>query len=261
MKAIVADDEPLARSYLQRLLEEHPDVEVIQAEDAAQMLRLADEESPDVVFLDIEMPGLTGLQAVGALSQTAANPLVVFVTGYSQHAVEAFELDALDYLLKPVSDERLAEALARVRRARASQRREAREKFAKGVKKEAPLRRLPIREPYAVRLVPIEKIRYAVAKDKQVLVRTATSEHKTYYSLSFLQEVLPPEIFLRVHSSCLVNINLVEQFNFLGNHSYSVTLVGGEEMPVGRTYYQDVQHRLGIDRFGKMGDRANQEGE
>jgi DNA-binding LytR/AlgR family response regulator len=245
MKSLIVDDEPLARAYLRRLLESQ-DVEVVgEAESATEAIRRCDELNPDLLFLDIAMPGISGLQAAGALLHREDAPLVVFVTGFSEHAPTAFEKNALDYLLKPVTPERLAITLVRARERLASRsaRRQVEEREASGAQ---PLERLPIREDYAVRFVPVEDLICAVAREKRVIVRTQDAEYRTQYTLAQLEQMLPPESFHRIHDSCIVNLKLIAELAFLGNHSYAVKLANGLQLPVGRSRYRELQRRLGI---------------
>lgn len=249
--ALIVDDEPLARQHLRYLLEEQH-VEVIgEADDAGTAIQLTEDLQPDLLLLDIQMPGLTGLQLAEALHHSAANALIIFVTGYSEYATAAFEHAALDYLVKPVSASRLAKTLVR---ARAQLRLAAPPEEVSGEiaapADPAPgecLRRLPIRKDYSVRLVRVEEILCAVAREKRVFVRTQDGdEHRTYYTLTQLEGMLPPALFLRIHDSCIVNINAVEEILFLGNHTYAVQLTEGEQLPVGRQRYAALQQRLGL---------------
>jgi DNA-binding LytR/AlgR family response regulator len=105
---------------------------------------------------------------------------------------------------------------------------------------------LPVRTDYAIKLIRVEDIEFAVARDKKVYVRSGEVEQKTYYTLQQLERLLPANEFLRIHSSALVRLSRVEELNFLGNHTYSVTLTGGTVLPVGRTYYAELQRQFGI---------------
>ncbi|WP_395143152.1 LytR/AlgR family response regulator transcription factor [Armatimonas sp.] len=240
MKALIVDDEPLARAYLRQLLEEQ-DVRVLgEAESATQALQLNEDLQPDILFLDIQMPGLTGLQLAAALRQSCPSVLIVFVTGYSEHAVTAFEHAALDYLVKPVASTRLALTLAR-----------AQERLGSSAEPEIelpliPLKRLPIRQDYSVLLPRVEEVRCAVAQDKRVVVYLADGEYKTYYTLSQLERLLPSELFLRVHDSCILNLEAVEELLYLGSHSYGVRLRGGQQLSVSRTRFALLQEKLGV---------------
>jgi two-component system LytT family response regulator len=271
LTGLIVDDEPLARAHLRRLLTAQEVEIVAEADNVATALECAEDLRPDIVFLDIQMPGLTGMQMASALLHLDAPPLVVFVTGYSEYALDAFDRNALDYLVKPLSPDRLARTLARARERIANRSirnertdtlaaeevddvHEERALSAPYVETQRPegsvpatLRRLPIRENYAVRLVRIEEIVCAVAREKRVYVRTAGGEHRTYYTLTQLETLLPPDRFLRIHDSCLVQIEKVEEILFLGNHTYRVRLSDGELLPVGRSRYPELQHRLGLD--------------
>jgi DNA-binding LytR/AlgR family response regulator len=241
MKALIVDDEPLARLYLRQLLEEQGVTVLHEAESAAQALLFSEELQPEILFLDIQMPGLTGLQLAAALHQSSPSALLVFVTGYSEHAVVAFEHAALDYLMKPVASTRLALTLARARERLASN------AFVPEVEVPVtPLKRLPIRQDYSVLLPRVEEVRSAVAQEKRVVVFLAEGEFKTYYTLSQLERLLPAALFLRVHDSCIVNLEDVEELLYLGSHSYGVRLRGGQQLPVSRTRFPLLQQHLGI---------------
>ncbi len=249
LTGLIVDDEPLARVHLRRLLETQGVQVAGEAESATQALQMAEELRPELLLLDIQMPGLTGMQMAGALLHLDAPPLVVFVTGHSEHAVAAFEQDALDYLVKPVSAARLAKTLARARArlANAPDRRQAEARVAERVVEAPPLRRLPVRADYAVRLIRVETILCATAREKRVFVRSSEGVHRTYYTLTQLEALLPREQFLRIHDSCVVNLDRVEELIFLGNHAYEVRLSDGELVPVGRTRYAELRRRLGLD--------------
>ena len=216
---------------------------VAEGASGVDALRLSESQKPDVVFMDIQMPDLTGLQAAAALLHMEPSPFVVFVTGYTEHAVSAFEYAAFDYLLKPVEPERLAITVARAGK---------RLNRAVAVKEEvnpqdlSPVSRLPVRTDYAIKLIRVEEIDFALARDKKVFLRSGDTEQKTYYTLQQLERLLPLNEFQRIHASVIVRLPKIEELNFLGNHSYSVTLTGGKVLPVGRTYYADLQKRLGI---------------
>lgn len=246
--ALIVDDEPLARVHLRRLLEGQGIQVVGEAENAADALQQAEDLRPDLLLLDIQMPGLTGMQMASALLHLDAAPLLIFVTGYSEYAVSAFEHDALDYLVKPVSPDRLAKTLVRARERLADKqiRQQVRQRIAQRAAKSPPLRRLPVRTDYAVRLIRVEEIVCAVARDKRVFVRTSEGEHRTYYTLKQLETLLPTDRFLRIHDSCLINLDAVEELLFLGNHAYEVRLSNNQNLPVGRTRYAELQRRLGL---------------
>ena len=171
LTVLIADDEPLARSRLRRLLKPH-DVQIVgEAENAAQTLRLAEDLQPDLLLLDIQMPGLTGMQIAETLLRLEPAPLLIFVTGFSEYAVAAFETDALDYLLKPVTSERLKVSLERVRTRLTDRqaRLEAQRRIREEAEAAAPLRSLPARGDYTVRFIPLNDILCAIARESASL--------------------------------------------------------------------------------------------
>lgn len=246
--ALVVDDEPLARAHLIKLLSAQGVNVIGEAGDSTDALRLAEDLHPDLLFLDIQMPGLTGMHLAGALQFSSANSHIIFVTGFSEHALQAFEHGALDYLVKPVSAERLAKTLARVRAllSAPAPRITATESVMQDVAASEPIQRLPIRTDYAVRLVRVEDIRWAQSRQKRVVIVTADGEFPTYYTLTQLESLLPADQFQRIHDSCIVRLNLVEEILFLGNHTYGVLLTGGQELPVGRSRYAALQQKFGV---------------
>ncbi len=255
MKLLIVDDEPLARAHLRRTLETLGETVSGEAENAAEALQRAESLRPDVVFLDIRMPGISGMQLAPALQMLEGSPLIVFVTGYSEHALAAFERNALDYLTKPVSPERLAKSLARAREridksyARTTNTMGDRDELSEADSVEAapaPLTRLPIREDYTVRFVRVEDILCAVAREKRVIIRTSEEDKRTYYTLQQLEVLLPPNRFLRIHESCIVNLDQIKELHSLGSHSHVVQLGNGIHLPVSRSRYPGLQQRLGL---------------
>jgi DNA-binding LytR/AlgR family response regulator len=260
LTAVLVDDEPLASAHLGGLLKELGITVSGVADTAAFGLQLVEDLHPDLLFLDIQMPGMTGMQmadlVVQMFSQSTADgpaaerqqspPMIVFVTGYSEYAVNAFERNALDYLVKPVSSERLSQTVARARERSAEERAGAAGSLVQAASAETPqLRRLPIRDDYAVRLIKLDEILYAEAREKRVYVHVTAGEYRTYYTLKQLETMLPPTFF-RVHDSYVVNLEVVDELLFLGNHAYEIRLSSGRMLPVSRGRFTELQRRLGV---------------
>jgi two-component system LytT family response regulator len=220
LKAVIADDEPRARQFLDRLLREHGEVEVVgEAKGGGETLALVARLSPDVVFLDIQMPDLSGLEVARHLTGEGA-PIVVFVTAYDRHAVEAFEVAALDYLLKPIRRERLAETVRRVAEELGTGRRGSRQEAAvrsvlaspevqQGLE---PLRRLPVRFRREVKLLDLGQVARIVSRDRVVLACAEGREYLVDYTLQELEGRLPHGQFVRAHRAALVNIDAIESY-------------------------------------------------
>jgi two-component system LytT family response regulator len=218
---VIADDEPRARQFLERLLSEMEGVEVVgAARDGAEAMVLISRLRPDVVFLDIQMPDLSGLEVARHLRGDDA-PVVVFVTAYDRHAIEAFELAALDYVLKPLRRERLAEALRRALnevgdRRRLSARQE--ETIKELLQQETdegriePLRRLPVRHRREVRLLDLHEVTRIISRDRLVLACAEGREYMVDYTLQELEGRLPAGRFIRVHRAALVNVDAIESY-------------------------------------------------
>ncbi|MBP3984207.1 response regulator transcription factor [Pseudoxanthomonas helianthi] len=197
MKLVIADDEPLARERLRSLLAEHADAEVVaEAENGLEALQACSQHHPDVVLLDIAMPGVDGLETARHLAAFEPRPAVVFCTAYDVHALSAFEVAALDYLMKPIRPERLAAALERVRLFSA-----ARGPAPEG--RAAPRAHLCARLRGSLRLIPIEEVHYLQAEEKYVVVHHAHGEDLIEESLKSLEDEFG-ERFVRIHRNCLV---------------------------------------------------------
>jgi len=198
LKVLVVDDEPLARARLQTLLERLEQVVVVaQASDGYQALDACVQYHPDVVLLDISMPGMDGMQTAQHINQLHPRPLVVFCTAYDQHALSAFEAAALDYLVKPVRVERLAAALARARLFVAGR------KIIVSSDQENTTPVLHARMGAALRLIPLDSIFYLQAGEKYVTVHHRRGEELVEQSLRSLEEQWG-EHFIRIHRNCLV---------------------------------------------------------
>jgi two-component system, LytTR family, response regulator len=255
LRAVIADDEPLARARLRRLLGHEPDVDVIaecatgrEATDAMRRTR------PDVLFLDVQMPDVDGF---GALNQVppAERPWIVFVTAYATHAVRAFEEQALDYLLKPISAERLHDAVGRVRQRLVESAHATAAAAATAATTAAHAQAAPPRE-YPPRLaVPIgSRLRFIAAEDIDYITAAANYAeiHASGHTFALretmtgLEARLDPRCFLRIHRSRIVRLAVIEDIEPLVSGQYVVRLKNGVRLTSGRSYRQLLQKALGI---------------
>ena len=215
MKILLADDEASAHSRLRRLLQAHPGLTIAgEARDGLQAVEQIEALRPDVVFLDIEMPGLSGLEVLRALPPEVPVPLVIFVTGYDQHALAAFEANALAYLLKPVDPEQLARAVERAEQlnAFASDRKTEGDRLLR-IARAAPvaLRQIVCRKHDRLLLVPPEQILWFEVENGIVKARTAADSFWVNYPLGELEAGLPPEQFFRARREVLVNLSGIRE--------------------------------------------------
>jgi two-component system LytT family response regulator len=219
MKSLIVDDEASARSRLARLLERHPEIEVVgEAHDGLQAVEQIERLQPELLFLDIEMPGLSGFEVLQALQSTVTLPLVIFITGYDQHALAAFDANALAYLLKPVEPERLTQAIARALRLnRASEESEREKDHERAAVLRAArdarqtLRHVVCRKRERLVLVPPDQILWFAIESGIVRARTATENYWVNYQLSELEAALPEEQFFRARREVLVNIGHIKE--------------------------------------------------
>ena len=241
MKVVIADDEPLARERLRSLLAPHADIEVVaEAGDGRAALQADAEHEPDLVLLDIAMPGIDGLEAARHLAAFEPRPAVVFCTAYDAHALSAFEAAAVDYLVKPVRPERLEAALERVRTFNAGLERSRGEEGGAGKRRTHLCARLR----GSLRLIPIEEVHYLQAEEKYVVVHHARGEDLIEESLKSLEEEFG-ERFLRIHRNCLVaRHELVELRREPDGHVQAILRHGSQPLEVSRRCVAPLREAL-----------------
>jgi len=237
IQAIIADDEVLARQKLRHLLEDEEDVEIVgEGATAQETVELAQLTEPDVILLDIQMPGMDGFDVVSALcsGKPAASPRIIFTTAFDQYALRAFEINAVDYLLKPFTRERLQQAMQRVREQLSLQ-----NDGTKALKRPD--------EPYTTRIVfksrgrilflPISDIRWIGAEENYVRICTDRENHLLRETMANFEGRLDPKSFIRVHRSAIVNLQYVKEIrtDSLEGESF-VLMQDGQKVPVSRGY-------------------------
>ncbi len=249
LRVVIVDDEPLARARARRLLAEVGDVEVAgEAGSAAEARRVLAETAPDVLLLDIQMPGEDGFALLASLER---RPAVVFVTAYDQYAVRAFEENAVDYLLKPFRAERLAAALERARRALAEpaelSRRLEELLGALGRPHDAPLERLTVRLGNRQLILRADEVLWFGAEEKLVFAATATGRHYVSFTLDQLERRLDPRRFARVHRGVIANLDHAAALRpgFAGTWRLQLRDAARTELPVSRSRARALRERLG----------------
>jgi DNA-binding LytR/AlgR family response regulator len=241
LRALVVDDEPLVRSELVYALGKvAADVEVTEAPDAVEALRELAAARYDVVFLDINLPGLNGLEATRVINAQPVKPQVVFVTAHDTHAVDAFELEAFDYVVKPVSQERLARTIERLRASRTSAGAPAAGPTAQS--------RVALEDGERTRLAKVAEIRYVQANGHVVTARLFDADLRWKGSLADAAARLEPAGFLRVHRAYLVNPERVVEVEpyFAGAYLLRVDDKARSEVPISRNYLPAVRKALGL---------------
>jgi two-component system LytT family response regulator len=248
LRVLVVDDEPLARDSVRLALAADPDVLVVgECDDGDSAVDAIAALAPDLVFLDVQMPGLDGFQVIERVG-AARMPLVVFVTAYDRHALKAFEVHALDYLLKPFDDARLREALARARRdgAGLAERltalveRMAREGAARG----AYVTRFVVRRGDRATPVRAEDVDWIEADGNYVVLHVRGAAHRLRTSLGALAAQLDPRRFARIHKSTVVNLDRVRELQPWFGGDYVAILVDGRQLRVSRSFAASVLRPL-----------------
>jgi len=250
MKALLIDDEPLARSELRRLLKKHPDVEISgEATNADEARKLIRELKPALLFLDVQMPEENGFELLATLGPGV--PAVIFTTAFDQHALRAFEFGALDYLMKPIEPERLAEALERASRVQAGQ--PAPEAETTGEDEAEPLdtplkpgEKVFVRDGDRCWFVPVESIRGIEADGNHARLWLEGSEPYIHRTLAQLENRLPPEIFFRASRSQIINLRCVESVEQRFSGSLRVKLPGNKVVEMSRRQSRLFRQRLGL---------------
>jgi two-component system LytT family response regulator len=264
ISALVVDDESLSRRGLMIRLKAASDIDVIgEAANGRAALAAIREHQPDLVFLDIEMPGMSGFDVIGQLP-TESMPLVIFVTAFDRYAIQAFEARAVDYLLKPVDEDRLADALEHIREQLAQ--RKAAGQRDRLVQLMADLKGsddwpgelaeatgatpvLPIRQGRDIVRLPVPSIDWIDAAGDYMCVHADGQTYILRGTMKSLEDVLDPGLFQRVHRSTIVNLGRVERLRPHINGEFFLMLAGGHEIKLSRTYRDKVEHFLRAGRL------------
>jgi two-component system LytT family response regulator len=243
MRVLIVDDEHLARAVLREHLGAHPDVEVLaECANGYEAVKAIAELQPDLVFLDIQMPKLDGFEVAELAGATTR---YVFVTAYDQFALRAFEVHAIDYLLKPFSRERLAAALAHAReRLRAPEPQRVDALVAEARQRRQPLERILVRDGARVHVIPAARVDYIEAEDDYVAICADGRRWLKSQRLAELERELDPQAFLRVHRSFIVNLGAIVRIEPAGKDGHCALLKGDVRIPISRSGYQKVRELL-----------------
>ena len=267
LRVLIVDDEPAARLRVENLLIGEDDVEIVgtagSGKEAVEAVRRL---SPDLMFLDVQMPGMTGLEVVEAIGPKDM-PAVIFVTAYDQYALKAFEVAALDYLVKPFDDERFEQAFQRARRyVELHEMGELRERLlavldtgprgapaptsqggaSQPVGASPYLERIAVEMRGKVRVVPVSQIEYITASGPYVELHTSERAYLIREAIHTLEERLDPSRFLRIHRSIIVRVDLIDTFHRGAGGDYEVQLKSGARLRVSRSRREELERRLGV---------------
>jgi len=264
IRVLIVDDEPLARQRLEDLLRAENGVDIVASVDNGEAAVDAVRSlHPDIAFLDVQMPGKTGIDVVREVGPDAM-PLTIFVTAYDRYALQAFDLAAVDYLVKPFDDERFEQAFQRARRyVELEEMGELRERLLAvldgGSRSSAPsapappmsgrsayLERIAVEMRGKVRVVPVSQIEYITASGPYVELHTRERAYLIREAIHTLEEKLDPNRFLRIHRSIIVRVDLIDTFHRGAGGDYEVQLKSGARLRVSRSRREELERRLGV---------------
>jgi two-component system, LytTR family, response regulator len=269
LRVLIADDEPLARLRIEDLLRDEADVEVVaRSEDGLEAVEAIRTLRPDLVFLDIQMPGATGLEVVARVGPERM-PATIFVTAYDAHALKAFEIAAVDYLVKPFDDERFAQAFSRAReRLRLQEVEKATRRLLSVLGEPAAastpapaapptpatyLTRIPVEVRGQLRYVPVEAVDYVTASGPYAELHVNEHAHLIRERMQVLERRLDPARFFRIHRSAIVQLDRVEALQQRPGGEIAVRLRGGRELAVSRSRRRELEARLAAGGPGAAG--------
>ena len=235
LTAVIVDDEELARAVLREMLSRHPEIDILaECANGFEAVKMVSEREPDLLFLDIQMPKLDGFEVLELIGSDIA---VIFVTAYDQHALRAFEVHAVDYLLKPVGADRFEAALERAKQRLLSAPPPATELAAAARVPGHYLERIVVKDGTRVHIIPAGKLDYVEAQDDYVALASAGKKHLKQQTISSIEAALDPKNFLRIHRSYIVNLERVTKVEPYGKESHVAILSDGMRLPVSRAGY------------------------
>lgn len=242
-KAVLIDDEPLSREIIKAYLRKHPEVKVVEeCNDGFEGLKAVQEHKPDLIFLDIQMPKINGFEMLELIDDA---PHVIFVTAFDEYAIKAFEINAVDYLLKPFSEERFRKALERFLE-KSEVQVNTRPVLDAMAATPAQQSRIVVKTGTKIKIIPLHEIVYLEADDDYVRIVTADGQYLKSKTLSFYEQTLDPSQFVRVHRSYIVPLKQITRIDPYHKESYMALLTAGKQIPVSKSGYLKLKQLLDI---------------
>lgn len=245
IRIVIIDDETPAREIIKHYLKEVEDVEIIEeCADGFSGLKSISVMKPDLVFLDIQMPRLTGIELAEVLTE---KPEIIFTTAYDQFAIRAFELNAVDYLMKPFPKRRFLDAVKKaIDKIRSGQgnKEAASHLLSKKPEISAPVNRVVVRKGNAINIIPVEHIKYVEAEDDYVMIHHAEGKALKQQTMKFYEENLPKADFVRIHRSYIVRVEEINRIEPYGKDNHVAILHSGDKLPVSRSGFKHLKEEL-----------------
>jgi two-component system LytT family response regulator len=245
IRIVIIDDEAPAREIIKHYLKEVDSVEVIaECADGFSGLKSITIMKPDLVFLDIQMPRLTGIEMLEVLTE---KPEIIFTTAYDQFAIRAFELNAVDYLMKPFPKRRFLDAVKKAIekiRSGTGNKEPASQLLAKKPEPSSPVTRVVVRKGNAINLIPVEQIRYVEAQDDYVMIYHSAGKALKQQTMKFYEDNLPKADFVRIHRSYIVKVEEIKRIEPYGKDNHVAILHSDDKLPVSRAGYKHLKEEL-----------------
>lgn len=244
--AIIIDDEELARSVIRQYLVQHELVEVAgESENGFEAARLIGQCKPDLIFLDIQMPKINGFELLEILDH---RPEIIFTTAFDHYAIKAFEQNAVDYLLKPFSKERLSEAVDKaILRIRSKEMDEGVPQLIDyNHQNSEKLQRVVVKSGNKIHVIPCNRIRFLEAQDDYVLIHTTDGKFIKQATMKYFEDKLDSSVFFRIHRSYIVHSEEIDRIELYGKESYLVFLKQGQKLPLSKSGYSKLKRKLGF---------------
>ena len=244
-KAIIIDDEPLARGIVKEYLQNHPDMEVVmECGDGFEGIKAIQLHQPDLIFLDIQMPKINGFEMLELIDKP---PAVVFTTAFEEYAIKAFESHAVDYLLKPFSKDRFEKAIQKWRQQNRQEREEATQTLINNpALNPSQQNRVVVKDNGKIRIIPTAHIQYLEAADDYVKIHTAEGVFLKNKTMGYFEEVLEAQNFIRIHRSYIINVQLITRLDPYEKENHLAILSIGARLPVSKAGYAKLKQVLGI---------------
>lgn len=244
IKAIIIDDEPLARMIVQGYLENEGDIQVLaECGDGFEGAKAIQQHRPDLVFLDIQMPKLTGFEMLEILDEL---PHIIFTTAFEEFAIKAFEKSAVDYLLKPISEDRFKTAIQKFRNVHGSSQPHKAIKSLQEEVEEETLERIVVKNGTQIKLIPVQQVIYLEAYDDYVKIHTKEGMYLKNKTMSSFEKQLEPKQFVRVHRSFIIKVDQLAKIEPMEKESYRGILLNGDKVNISKSGYARLKQTIGL---------------
>jgi two-component system LytT family response regulator len=243
-KVIIIDDEPLARSIVNEYLQKHPGLEIVaECNDGFEGVKAIQQYEPDLIFLDIQMPKINGFEMLELVDQP---PSVIFTTAFDEFAIKAFEAHAIDYLLKPFSQERFDKAIQKWKEQKTNSKKNTEELLETASQSPSQTQRIVVKNGSKIKIIPVQDVFYLEAADDYVKVHTQEGSFLKNKTMNHFEQTLDANLFVRTHRSYIVNIQQITRIDPYEKDNHIAILRSGGKVPVSRNGYVKLRAVLGL---------------